>query len=247
MELCIYPTKIDMAYAAAEQAAGLLNQAIQARGAANLILATGASQLEMLSHLVTLEVDWSKVSAFHLDEYIGLPLAHPASFRRYLEERFAEKVPSLRQFHFVDGEALDPRGECRRLGNLLESHPIDVACIGIGENGHLAFNDPPADFETDESYIVVNLDEACRRQQVGEGWFPGVESVPRQAISMSIRQIMKSKAIVCTVPDARKAEAVRQTVESEVSNHVPATILQTHPRCWLFLDEPAASLLSQRP
>jgi glucosamine-6-phosphate deaminase len=247
MELCIYPTKNEMARAAAEQAAGLLNQAILSRGAANLILATGASQFEMLSHLVTLEVDWSKVTAFHLDEYISLPLAHPASFRLYLQERFIEKVPSLRQFHFVDGEALDPRGECQRLGKLLESHPIDVACIGIGENGHLAFNDPPADFEIDESYIVVNLDEACRRQQVGEGWFPDLEAVPRQAISMGIRQIMKSAAIICTVPDARKAEAVRQTVESKLTNLVPATILQTHPCCWLFLDEPAASLLSRRP
>jgi glucosamine-6-phosphate deaminase len=247
MELCIYPTTNEMARAAAERAAGLLNQAILAHGAANLILATGASQFEMLSHLVTLEVDWSKITAFHLDEYLGLPLAHPASFRRYLQERFAEKVPSLRQFHFVDGEASEPHGECRRLGNLLESHLIDVACIGIGENGHLAFNDPPADFETDESYILVNLDEACRRQQVGEGWFPDLEAVPRQAISMSIRQIMKSKAIVCTVPDARKAEAIRQTVEAVVSNQVPASILQTHPRCWLFLDEPAASLLSRRP
>jgi glucosamine-6-phosphate deaminase len=244
MELCIYPTKIGMAIAAAERAASLLNRAIQARGAASLILATGLSQFEMLSHLVALDVDWSKVTAFHLDEYIGLPLSHPASFRRYLQERFAEKVPSLRKFHYVDGDASDPRLECQRLGRLIESLPMDLACIGIGENGHLAFNDPPADFETIEPYIIVDLDEACRRQQVGEGWFPDLDSVPRQAISMSIQQILKSESIVCTVPDVRKAEAVRQTVEGKVTNQVPASILQTHPRCWLFLDDPAASLLS---
>jgi glucosamine-6-phosphate deaminase len=246
MELCIYPTRIDMAQAAADRATSLLNQAILARGTANLILATGASQFEMLSHLVTLDVDWSKVTAFHLDEYIGLPLAHPASFRRYLQERFVEKVPSLRKFHYVNGEASAPHLECQRLGSLLRSLPVDLACIGIGENGHLAFNDPPADFKTSEPYIIVDLDEACRRQQVGEGWFPDLDSVPRQAISMSIRQIMQSESIVCTVPDARKAKAVRQTVEAEVTNRVPATILQTHPRCWLFLDQPAASLLSGR-
>lgn len=246
MELCIYPTKIGMAIAAAQRAASLLNRAILARGAANLILATGLSQFEMLSHLVKLEVDWAKVTAFHLDEYIGLPLAHPASFRRYLQERFAEKVPSLRKFHYVNGEASDPLAECQRLGRLIGSLPVDLACIGIGENGHLAFNDPPADFETPEPYIIVDLDEACRRQQVGEGWFPDLASVPRQAISMSIRQIMQSESIVCTVPDVRKAEAVRQTVEAEVTNLVPATILQTHPHCWLYLDKPAASLLSGR-
>jgi glucosamine-6-phosphate deaminase len=246
MELCIYPTKIGMALAAAGQAASLLNRAILARGSANLILATGLSQFEMLSHLVALDVDWSKVTAFHLDEYIGLPLAHPASFRRYLQERFVDKVPTLRQFHYVNGEAPDPHAECQRLGRLIGGLPVDVACIGIGENGHLAFNDPPADFDTAEPYIVVDLDEACRRQQVGEGWFPDLASVPRQAISMSIRQIMQSASIVCTVPDARKAAAVQQTVEAQVTNRVPATILQTHPRCWLFLDQPAASLLSRR-
>jgi len=246
MELCIYPTKIGMAIAAAQQAASLLNRAILARGSANLILATGLSQFEMLSHLVTLDVDWAKVTAFHLDEYIGLPIAHPASFRRYLQERFAEKVPSLRKFHYVNGAASDPHAECQRLGRLIGGLLVDVACIGIGENGHLAFNDPPADFDTAEPYIVVDLDEACRRQQVGEGWFPDLDAVPRQAISMSIRQIMQSEAIVCTVPDVRKAPAVKQTVEAQVTNRVPATILQTHPHCWLFLDQPAASLLSGR-
>jgi glucosamine-6-phosphate deaminase len=149
-------------------------------------------------------------------------------------------------FHYVNGESSDPLAECQHLGRLIGSLVVDLACIGIGENGHLAFNDPPADFETTHPYIIVDLDEACRRQQVGEGWFPDLDSVPRQAISMSIQQILKSESIVCTVPDVRKAEAVRQTVEGKVTNRVPASILQTHPRCWLFLDDPAASLLSRQ-
>jgi glucosamine-6-phosphate deaminase len=209
-----------------------------------MILATGASQFEMLSSLVSKDVDWSKVTVFHLDEYIGLPASHPASFRKYLKERFAGQVAGLRKFHYVNGE-IDPRVECQRLGKLIGSLTIDVACIGIGENGHLAFNDPPADFETEEPYIIVDLDPACRQQQVGEGWFPSLSDVPQQAISMSIRQIMKSTAIVCTVPDARKAVAVKKAIEEPVTNLVPASILQTHPRCWMFMDEPAAEKLKR--
>jgi glucosamine-6-phosphate deaminase len=236
-----------MGAAAAERAAELLRGAIAARGAANLILATGASQFEMLAHLVTLDVDWARVTAFHLDEYIGLPLSHPASFRKYLKERFVDQAPGLGQFHFVAGED-DPVHECARLGEIIRRHPIDAACVGIGENGHLAFNDPPADFETEEPYLVVNLDEACRRQQLGEGWFPSLADVPTQAISMSIRQIMRSRAIVCTVPDARKAAAVQKTVEGAVSPLIPASILQRHPDCRLYLDPPAAGgLTSPRP
>jgi glucosamine-6-phosphate deaminase len=250
MNLNIYKTKSDMGMAAAAQTAQWLNAAIAARGAANLILATGASQFEMLESLVLgnyglHNVDWSKVTVFHLDEYIGLPKTHPASFRKYLKERFADKLPMLRKFYYVNGEAADPAAECARLGALIAAHPIDVACIGIGENGHLAFNDPPADFDTEEPYIVVNLDEACRRQQLGEGWFPTFDDVPTQAISMSVRQIMKSAAIICTVPDARKAQAVKGAVEGPVTNLHPSSILQQHPHCDLFLDEPAASLLSR--
>lgn len=238
-----YPGKNEMARAAAEAAAEGLQSALSERGAANLILATGASQFEMLERLLRQPVDWSKVTVFHLDEYIGLPNTHPASFRKYLKERFADKTGGLAAFHYVDGEADDPAAECRRLGDLIRAHPIDVACIGIGENGHLAFNDPPADFETEEPYIVVNLDEACRRQQLGEGWFPTLADVPSQAISMSIQQIMQSKQIVCTVPDRRKAEAVRNAVYGLVTNQVPASILQQHPNCGLYLDAEAASLL----
>ena len=242
MNINIYKDKQKMGAEAARCAADLLQHAITIRGEANMILATGASQFEMLSSLVSKDVDWSKVTVFHLDEYIGLPASHPASFRKYLKERFACQVAGLRKFHYVNGEK-DPRVECQRLGKLIGSLTIDVACIGIGENGHLAFNDPPADFETEEPYIIVDLDPACRQQQVGEGWFASLAEVPKQAISMSIRQIMKSHAIVCTVPDARKAEAVKHTVEGPVTNRVPASILQTHPRCWLFLDEPAAARL----
>lgn len=246
MELHVFDDKEAMGAAAASCAAELLNAAIEARGEANLILATGASQFEMLAALVEEDVDWSKVTGFHLDEYIALPESHPASFRKYLKERFVEKVDDLRAFHFVNGEAVDPGAECRRLGEILAGTQIDVACIGIGENGHLAFNDPPADFDTEEAYIVVELDEACRRQQLGEGWFSSLEAVPSQAISMGIRQIMKSDAIVCTVPDARKAEAVKQAVEGIVTNKVPSSILQEHPRCELFLDTDSAALLSER-
>jgi len=244
MNLHIFATKREMGMAAAERAAQWLNVATAECGAANLILATGASQFEMLESLVKQDVDWSKVTVFHLDEYIGLPVTHPASFRKYLKERFADKLPELRKFHYVDGAAADPTAECARLGNLITAHPIDVACIGIGENGHLAFNDPPADFDTEAPYIVVNLDEACRRQQLGEGWFPTFADVPTQAISMSIRQMIKSAAIICTVPDARKAIAVQKAVEGPVTNLHPSSILQQHPHCDLFLDEPAAALLA---
>jgi glucosamine-6-phosphate deaminase len=247
MDLHVFEDKETMGIAAARRTAELLSAAIADRGTANLILATGASQFEMLAALVQQDVDWSKVTAFHLDEYISLPASHPASFRKYLRERFVEKVPELRAFHFVNGEAEDPEAECDRLDALISPLTIDVACIGIGENGHLAFNDPPADFETEAAYIVVNLDEDCRRQQLGEGWFPTLDAVPKQAISMSIRQIMKSAAIVCTVPDARKAAAVEKAVEGPVTNQVPASILQEHPRCDMYLDTASAVRLSKEP
>ncbi len=246
MQLRIFETKDEAGVAAAREAAAAIEAAIAARGEANIVLATGMSQFEMLATLLRLGIDWSRVTAFHLDEYIGLPATHPASFRRYLKERFVDHVPTLRAFHYVVGDAPDPEAECRRLGELIRLLPIAVACVGIGENGHLAFNDPPADFETEEPFLVVTLDEACRRQQLNEGWFPTLEAVPTRAISMSIRQIMKSETIVCTVPDLRKAAAVKAVVEGPVTNLVPASILQRHPRCTLFMDRPAASQLSAR-
>jgi glucosamine-6-phosphate deaminase len=182
---------------------------------------------------------------FHLDEYIGLPEASPASFRKYLKERFLEKLPPLKAAHLVNGEA-DPGAECKRLNWLIRNNPIDVALIGIGENGHIAFNDPPANFETDEPYIVVELDEPCRRQQLGEGWFKSLDEVPVQAISMSVRQILKSNHIICSVPDTRKAQAVKDSLEGPVRISCPASVLQTHLNCTFYLDEAAASLLSKK-
>jgi glucosamine-6-phosphate deaminase len=244
MDIKIMPDKAQMGKAAAAAGAEHIRRAIAERGSANIIVATGASQFEMLGALVAEpNINWNRVTGFHLDEYVALPLAHPASFRGYLWQRFVSQLPlPLRAFHFLDGEG-DAQAECRRVADIIQKHPIDVAFVGIGENGHLAFNDPPADFNTEVPYLVVQLDDACRRQQLGEGWFPTFDDVPKQAISMSVRQIMKSRAIICTVPDSRKAEAVRNSVEGEVSPKVPASILQQHQQCTLYLDKPAASLL----
>jgi len=244
MKVLIYDSKEGMGAAAAADGAAKLREALSQNDAASIIVATGASQFEMLDALTREEgIDWSRVTVFHLDEYVGLSIDHPASFRKYLKERFEDRLPGpVRAFHYLNAED-DPEAECERVGALLAEARIDVAFVGIGENGHLAFNDPPADFESEKPYLIVNLDEACRQQQFGEGWFPSFEAVPRQAISMSVRQIMKSAAIICTVPDERKAAAVRGAVEGEVTPQVPASILQEHGNCRLYLDGPAASLL----
>jgi glucosamine-6-phosphate deaminase len=241
MKILIFKTKQETGIKASADGAELIRQAITEKSNANIILATGASQFEMLAALVKENVDWSKVTGFHLDEYIGLPETHPASFRKYLKERFVEKV-LIKAFHFIYGQN-EPAAECQRVGKIIRQHPIDVAFVGIGENGHLAFNDPPAEFETDEPYIIVKLDEACRRQQLGEGWFSSLAEVPDRAISMSIRQILKSKAIICTVTDSRKADAVKKVVEGKITSDVPASILQEHHQAMLYLDENAAALL----
>ena len=238
MKLQIFNTKLELGQAAARDAAMIINQAIEERDAAYVIAATGASQFEFLDALAQQAIDWSKVVFFHLDEYVGLPESHPASFRRYLKERVVNRIHP-RAFHFLNGEAEDTR----RVGSLIAQHTIDVAFVGIGENGHLAFNDPPADFDTEAPYIVVNLDDACRQQQVGEGWFKSLAEVPAQAISMSIKQILKSRNILCIVPDQRKAEAVRATVELDVSPTRPASILQQHEHVTLYLDRDSSSLL----
>jgi glucosamine-6-phosphate deaminase len=227
-------------------AAKQIRETIHLNGNANIILATGTSQFETLNQLISEpDIDWSKVTMFHLDEYIGLPITHPASFRKYLMERFVSKVPSLSVAHLINGET-NPKEECEHLGKIISENIIDVALVGIGENGHLAFNDPPADFETEEPYIIVKLDEACRKQQLGEGWFNSLDDVPRQAISMSIKQILKSKSIICSVPDQRKALAVKNSLENPVSNLFPATVLQLHSNCAFFLDTSSASLLSNK-
>lgn len=244
MDIIITKDHLTLGKAAGLAVSELIRQTIDREGSANIILATGKSQFETLNQLIKdCEIDWSKVVMFHLDEYIALPLSHPASFRKYLKERFLNKVGPLKAVHLINGET-DPQAECNRLRDLILRHPIDVALVGIGENGHLAFNDPPADFDTDESYIVVNLDEACRNQQYGEGWFPAIEDVPRQAISMSVRQILKSKHIICSVPDSRKAIAVKNCLEQPVSKLFPASILQTHDHCTLYLDHTSAAHVS---
>lgn len=226
MKIVISETKAILGRDAAKTGAVFINDAISKRGAANIIVATGASQFEMLDELTRQDVDWARVTGFHLDEYMGISDKHPASFCRYLRERFVEKVP-LKEFHYISG-VNDPQVECRRLGSIISDHPVDVAFIGIGENGHLAFNDPPADFETEEPYHIVNLDNECRQQQVGEGWFNSLDDVPRQAISMTIRQILKSKYIICSVPEARKAKAVCNTLKGGIDPFVPSSVLTMH-------------------
>ena len=224
---------------AAVHAAELLNAAIKKNGGARLLVSTGASQFEMFEKLITLDVDWKSVEMFHLDEYVGLPYDHPASFRKYLNERFIDHVP-LKAAYFVNGEN-DVGLAVRSLTEIINAAPIDVGLIGIGENGHIAFNDPPADFDTEEAYIVVDLDERCKLQQVGEGWFPNVAAVPPRAITMSVKQILKCKTIISVVPHAVKADAVYNTLARPLSNMMPATALKTHPDWNLYVDYDSAA------
>jgi glucosamine-6-phosphate deaminase len=243
MQTHIFKTAEELGMAAGKKAANIIKNCIAERGVAHIILATGTSQFGILKYLTSdNEIKWDKVIMFHLDEYIGISSSHKASFRKYLTERFIEKVPGLKAAYLIHGES-DPAAECKRLSDLIRRHPVDIALIGIGENGHLAFNDPPADFETEEPYIVVSLDEACRQQQMNEGWFHSLEEVPSQAISMSIKQIMKTKHIICSVPDKRKAKAVRDCLQNRISNIFPASILQQHEACYIYLDNGSASLL----
>ncbi len=247
MKIVIGVDKVDLGEKAAAEAAEKICAAIAAKGEARVIFASAASQFEFIEALLShREIDWSKVCGFHLDEYVGLGAEHPASFRRFLKERLLAKLPcAMKSFTFVGGDAKDCAAECARLEAAVREAPIDLACIGIGENGHIAFNDPPADFETKAAYQVVALDEVCRRQQVGEGWYPNLDAVPTHAYSMTVPQILASKAIVVIVPDARKAEAVKHTVEDEISPRVPATALRRHGACTLYLDPPAAALLAK--
>jgi len=239
----VFGDKIQLGEAAARQAVNAINRAISERGQARIIAATGASQFAFLNALTkTPGIDWARVEMFHLDEYVGLPITHPASFRKYLLERLIEPT-GMANYHLLDGET-DPVEVCRRVGEEIRASPIDVAFVGIGENGHLAFNDPPADFETDEPYIIVNLDEACRRQQVGEGWFAGLDDVPKEAISMTVKQILRAGEIICIVPDARKAQAVKNCFENEISPQFPASILRTHGETTVYLDAESSSLLN---
>lgn len=245
MKVKIFEAKQEMGKAAAKEAARILKSTIKKKGEATFVAATGASQFEFLENLTSIPlIDWSKTTMFHLDEYVNIPETHPASFRKYLKERLIDKVhPGI--VYLINGDAKDPKLECERLNKIIGTKEIDVAFVGIGENGHLAFNDPPADFNTEKPYIVVELDKACRKQQLDEGWFKSLNEVPRRAISMSIKQIMKSKAIICTVPDSRKAQAVKDCLEKDISPDYPASILRKHKNVFLFLDKNSAKLLKK--
>lgn len=243
MLIRVFNDKPSLGRAAADQAASAIRRAISERGAARIVAATAASQLEFLDALTKAPgIDWSKVEAFHLDEYIGLPITHPGSFRKMLMEQLVGKT-GIKRYHLLAGDAADPAAVAREASQQIASAPIDIAFLGIGENGHIAFNDPPADFDTEEPYIVVNLDEACRQQQVGEAWFADISQVPKQALSMSVKQILKAKEILAVVPDKRKAEAIKACFEGEISPVAPASILRRHPNATVYLDTNSASLL----
>jgi len=245
MKIEIFEDAAELGKAAGKRAAEKIKETINSKGEANIILATGTSQFPVLNILTEdASIDWGRVNMFHLDEYIGIPISHKASFRKYLTERFLDRVSPLKSFHLINGEN-EPTAECERLNTLILQVNIDLALVGIGENGHLAFNDPPADFDTTDPYIVVALDEACRKQQWGEGWFESMEAVPQKAISMSIHQIMQSNEIICSVPDERKAFAVYNCLDGAVSNLFPASILQNHSNCTVLLDKHSASLLKK--
>jgi len=241
MRICIYESRDDLGFHAALTGANKILNAIKHKGNASIILATGTSQFEMLKALVSMDIPWEKVDVFHLDEYVGIPISHKASFRKYLKERFVEQVKNVRNFYYINGDAADLKKEIERLSALIGKAEIDVAFIGIGENGHIAFNDPPADFLTESPYIIVNLNEECKMQQVREGWFSSISDVPSQAVSMSVRQIIRSKSIICTVPDERKAEAINMALHAPISAEAPCSILRTHPDYYLMLDQAAAS------
>jgi len=246
MKVIIKEDKVEVGKEAAGIAYNAIAKAIEEKGAANIIVATGASQFEFFESLTSMSgLDWSKVRMFHLDEYVGISIEHPASFRKYLKERFIDKA-GIKEYYFLDGDVENLEEEVGRLNNIISKHKIDIAFVGIGENGHLAFNDPPADFEEEKPYIIVALDEKCKKQQMGEGWFKTIDDVPKQAISMSVKQIMKSEIILCTVPDRRKAEAVHICMDKEISPQYPASILRDHKECYLILDKDSASLLENK-
>jgi len=243
MKIEVFEDKKSLAQSAATDAAEALRKAIQKHGSARIIAATGAAQFDFLELLTqTPGIDWAKVEMFHLDEYIGIPADHPASFRKFLLERLINKT-GITRYHLLDGDQ-DPQKVIRALTAEIRKAPIDVAFVGIGENGHLAFNDPPADFATEEAYIVVELDDACRRQQLGEGWFKSMDEVPRRAISMTVRQVLKAEQIFAIVPDTRKAPAIAKCFGAEISPMAPASILRTHPKTVLYLDKNSAALLN---
>ncbi len=241
MQINISSDSTELGTRAARHISAKLNELISEKGEARMVVSTGSSQFEMFRTLVTENVDWTKVEIFHLDEYIGLPVTHIASFRKYLYERFINHV-SVRKFHSVDVEG-NIREKIERLSGEIRKKPVDIGIIGIGVNGHIAFNDPPANFETRDPYIVVELDDQCKLQQVSEGWFNTVEDVPGKAVSMSVWQIMQCDSIISVVPHEVKADAVFRTFTSKLTNLVPATMLKEHRDLTIFLDRNSASRL----
>jgi glucosamine-6-phosphate deaminase len=242
VELHVSESAEQLGIQAAAKAAEVINSCIAEQDFARVVLSTGASQFTFLEALKQENIDWSKVEMFHLDEYVALPESHPASFRKYLKERFLAYAP-VAKAHLVNGEG-DVNEHIAQLTSEINKAPIDLALIGIGENAHIAFNDPPANFETKEAYMVVELDDACKAQQVGEGWFKSIDTVPKQAITMTVHQIMESKMIMSCVPYQVKANAIRMTMEEGITNLIPASILKSHSNWWLFLDQNSASGLN---
>lgn len=239
----VHTTLADLAEDAASSAHAILTAALRERGEAHVIVATGNSQLAFLDALAKKGLDASKITFFHLDEYLGIDDQHSASFRRYLRERVEQRLKP-RAFHYLAGDAMEPIAECERYSKLLAAQPIDLCCLGIGENGHLAFNDPPvADFKDARAVKIVKLDEACRQQQVGEGHFPNLAAVPQYALTMTVPAICASKKLLCIVPEARKARAVKDTLHGPISHVCPGSILRTMAHCTLFLDEASAGSL----
>ena len=239
MDIRVYSDADALGEFAGRQAAQLLRAAVAERGGARLLLATGLSQVTTLATLVAEPVPWERVTAFHLDEYVGLPADHPASFRRYLRERFASRV-GLAEMHFLDADG-DLEAVIAEAGRAVGLAPVDVALIGIGENAHIAFNDPPADLDTHAPYLVVRLAPECRAQQAREGWFPSPDAVPAHAVTMSVNQILQSRAIISAVPYAAKARAVRLALTAPVGPDVPAATLRTHPNWTLHLDRESSA------
>ncbi|HED11569.1 MAG TPA: glucosamine-6-phosphate deaminase [Caldithrix abyssi] len=245
MKIRVFENSAALSRAAARMAAATIREAIEKKGQATFVAATGASQFEFLEFLTAdKEIDWSKTTMFHLDEYVGLPETHKASFRKYLRERFIAKThPGT--VHLINGDAPSAEAEAERLNRLISGREIDIAFVGVGENGHLAFNDPPADFETHTPFLVLELDERCRLQQVNEGWFDSIDLVPRKAISMSVNEILRADTVVCCVPGERKAEAVKNCFDSDlISPQYPSSILKKHKRAYIFLDKSSAFMLS---
>ncbi len=244
MNFRIFHDRRSLGKASADQAAAAIRAAILDRGSARIVAATAASQKEFLEELTDApEIEWRLVEAFHLDEYIGLNITHPGSFRKMLLEQLIRKT-GIVNYHLLDGDG-DVASVVRSTSEDIASAPIDIAFLGIGENGHLAFNDPPADFDTEEPYLVVKLDEACRRQQVGEAWFSDISQVPQQAISMSVKQILKAKELIAVVPGPQKAEAIKTCFNGEISPMAPASILRKHANATIYVDEASAALLDR--